>query len=301
MRAQANGETTSVAESWREPFWLHRESVREKLWGLFTLALLLVLSMVFLFPLLWAASASLKSLDQVYHFPPQLWVKDPQWSNYGRALSKLPFFRFIFNTLIIATFSTLGQVLTASLVGYSFARLQWKGRDVLFIVLLATMMLPAQVLMIPHYLINDALGWVRTYKPLIVPSWLGGGAFFIFLFRQFFKSIPKELEEAARLDGASEWQIYSTIMMPLAKPAVATVAVMAFIQRWQDFMGPLIYLSDFSTYPISLGLRMYQTLEGAWVNYLMAASIVALSPLLVIFFLAQRYFVRGLLLTGLKG
>ena len=142
-----------------------------------------------------------------------------------------------------------GTVLTASMVGYSFARLKWRGRDFWFIVLLATMMLPAQVLLIPHFLQYKWLGWINTYKPLIVPGWLGGGAFFVFLFRQFFKGVPKELEEAAMLDGASPWQIYTQIMLPLAKPALATVAVLSFIAHWQEFMGPLIYLSDFEKYP----------------------------------------------------
>ena len=285
----------------KEPRLLQRASVREGLWKALMLALLCVLSISFLFPILWALTASIKPLNEVYEFPPSLWVKTPQFSNYGQALSKLPFFRFLLNTLVICVAATTGQVFSSSLVGYAFARLKWKGREVWFIVLLATMMLPAQILLIPHYLIYQSLGWVNTYKPLIVPHWLGGGAFFIFLFRQFFKGIPKEMEEAAYLDGASEWQIYWHIFMPNAKPALATVGVMSFIAHWKNFMGPLIYLSDFEKYPISLGLRMYQSLEGAWMNYLMAASVVALSPLVLIFFLAQRYFVQGLLLTGSKG
>ena len=283
------------------PDWWRRQSVRERAVSLIWFIVLCGLSGVFLLPIVWAVGASLKSLDQVYAFPPELWVHDPQWSNYPAALSKLPFFRFIGNTLIIATAATLGQVLSASLVGYAFARLRWPGRDLWFIVLLATMMIPAQVLLVPHYLIFKELGWVNTYKPLIVPSWLGGGAFFIFLFRQFFKGIPRELEEAARIDGATEWQIYWRVFLPNAKPVLATVAVMAFIAHWKDFMGPLIYLSDFETYPISLGLRMYQSLEGAWMNYLMAASFVALAPLLILFFVCQRFFVQSLLLSGSKG
>ena len=180
-------------------------------------------------------------------------------------------------------------------------RLRFRGREVWFVVLLATMMLPGQVLLIPHFLLYKHLGWVNTYKPLIVPHWLGGGAFFIFLFRQFFKGIPRELEEAARIDGAGELGIYWRIFLPNAKPVLATVAVLSFIAHWKEFMGPLIYLSDFEKYPISLGLHMYNALEGSWVNLLMAASIVALGPLVVIFFVAQRYFVRGMLLTGTKG
>ena len=280
----------------------HRgKPLRHYLWNGFVLLILLVLGAAFLFPILWSVTASIKPLGEVYEFPPRLWVQDPQWSNYERAMSKLPFFAFMANTVIITVAATAGQVFSSSLVGYAFARLRWRGRELWFIVLLATMMLPGQILLIPHYLIYKNLGWVNTYKPLIVPYWLGGGAFFIFLFRQFFKGIPRELEEAARIDGASDWQIYSRIFLPNAKPAIATVAVMSFIGHWKEFMGPLIYLSDFQRYPISLGLHMYNSLEGSWINYLMAASVVALGPLVILFFLAQRYFVKGLLLTGTKG
>ena len=264
-------------------------------------ALLAAVSVAFLFPILWSMTASVKSLREVYRYPPRIWVSDPRWSNYPEALSKLPFAAFMANTLVIVVAATTGQVLSSSLVGYAFARLPFRGRGAWFVLLLATMMLPAQILLIPHFLIYKSLGWVNTYKPLIVPFWLGGGAFFIFLFRQFFKSIPQELEEAARIDGAGDFQIYWQIFLPNAKPVLATVAVMSFIFHWKNFMGPLIYLSDFERYPISLGLHMYNSLEGSWVNLLMAASIVALAPLVLIFFVAQRYFVRGMLLTGTKG
>lgn len=271
-----------------------------RIWRLVSVIVLLAVTAAFMLPIVWAIAASLKPLSAVYEFPPKAWVSDPQWSNYGAALSRLPFALFIANTLFITVCATVGQVLSSSLVGYAFARLPWRGRNFWFILLLATMMLPAQVLLIPHYLLYKELGWVNTYKPLIVPAWLGGGAFFIFLFRQFFKGIPREMEEAARIDGASHWQVYWTIFMPNAKPALATVAVMSFIAHWKEFMGPLIYLSDFERFPISLGLLMYNSLEGAWINYLMAASLVALGPLVILFFLAQRFFVKGLLLTGSK-
>jgi len=265
------------------------------------LAVLLAMSAAFLFPFIWSISASLKPLGQVYEYPPTLGVSDPQWSNYPEALGKLPFGRFLLNTVIICTASVAGQLLTGSMAGYAFARLKWPGRDVLFIVLLAGMMLPAQVLLIPHFVLFKNLDWVNTYKPLIVPSWLGGSAFFIFLFRQFFRAVPGELVEAARLDGAGEWQIYWRIFLPLSKPVLVTVALMSFVAHWQAFIGPLIYLSDFQRYPVSLGLRMYQSLEGSFVNLLMAASLVATVPLVILFLLGQRYFTRSLLLTGSKG
>ena len=265
-------------------------------------AIAVALSLAFLFPVVWAFGASFKPLSEVYRFPPSFFAWPPRWENYPEALSKLPFARFIANTFVITLAATAGQVVSASLVGYAFARLRWKGRDVWFICLLATMMLPAQVLLIPHYLMYKNLGWVNTYKPLIVPAWLGGGAFFIFLFRQFFKGIPRELEDAARIDGASELRIYASIFLPLAKPILITVAIMSFIGHWKNFIGPLIYLTDYQRYPIALGLRMYQQVEGgSFVHYLMAASVVALFPLLVLFFLAQRYITKGLLLTGTKG
>jgi len=283
------------------PRWYERTSWRERIWTLLMWILLIGIGISFLLPLAWAFCASLKPLDGVYAFPPQFLPDKANWSNYGEALRKLPFLRFILNTCVITLSAVVGTVLTSSMAGYSFARLRWRGRDFWFVVLLATMMLPGQVLLVPHFLQFQWLGWVNTYKPLIVPSWLGGGAFFIFLFRQFFRGVPKELEEAALLDGAGHWQIYTRIMLPLAKPAVATVAVLSFIGHWQEFMAPLIYLSDFAKYPVSLGLRMYQSLEGSWANLLMAASLVTLVPLAILFFAAQRYFVRGLLLTGTKG
>ncbi len=276
---------------------------RRRAWGscLFIYGVLVVLGVGFACPLVWAFCASLKPLDEVYAFPPQFWPGEPLWGNYSEALGKLPFARFFFNSCVITGACVVGTVLTSSMAGYSFARLKWRGRGFWFVVLLATMMLPGEVLLVPHFLQYKWLGWINTYKPLIVPSWLGGGAFFIFLFRQFFKTVPREMEEAAMLDGATHWQIYTRIMMPLARPVVVTAAVLSFISHWQEFLGPLVYLSDVEKYPLSLGLRMYQGMEGGYVNLLMAASLVTLLPLAIIFFLTQRYFVRGLLVTGTKG
>ncbi len=285
--------------------FLARGMARKVECPLFLLLILVVVGAGFMLPLFWALCASLKPLEEVYVFPPQFWPSEPLWDNYRQVLdpstARLPFPRFILNTVIITVSAVVGTVLTSSMAGYALARLSWRTRGFWFIVLLATMMLPGQVLLIPHFLIYKNLGWVNTYKPLIVPAWLGGGAFFVFLFRQFFKAIPTELEEAALIDGASRWQIYWRLMLPLAKPAVATVAVLAFIHHWQEFMQPLIYLSDFEKYPISLGLRMFQNIGGSWANLLMAASLVSLLPLAILFLVAQRYFVRGLLLTGTKG
>lgn len=268
--------------------------------SLLAMALLLALSAVFLAPLIWAVSSSLKTLGQVYQYPPSFWVDNPQWSNYPAALSKLPFFRFVANTMVICIASVAGQLLTGSMAGYAFARLRWPGRGMCFVVLLASMMLPMQVLLIGQFVMFESFDWVNTYKPLIVPSWLGGAAFFIFLFRQFFRSIPQELVDAARLDGAGHWQIYWRIFLPLSKPILITVGLLSFVTHWQEFLSPLVYLSDFEQYPISVGLRMYQSMEGSFVHLLMAASVVATIPLVVLFLLGQRFITRSLLLTGVN-
>jgi ABC-type glycerol-3-phosphate transport system permease component len=259
------------------------------------------LGLVFLFPFLWSLTASLKTLNGVYEFPPTLVVRDPQWGNYTEAMSILPFPLFIWNSFVICTLTVLGQLLSASMVAFAFARLRWRGRRFWFIVVLATLMLPAQLMVIPQYLVFKSLGWVNTFKPLIVPAWFGGGAFAIFLLRQFFLSIPKDLEDAARLDGATDLQVYWHLMLPLAKPALITVAVLSFIGTWKLFFGPLVYLSSPEKYTVALGLMMFQSLHGSFANLLMAASVITAMPLIVLFFVAQRFLIRGILLTGMKG
>ncbi|MCH7808640.1 MAG: carbohydrate ABC transporter permease [Planctomycetes bacterium] len=254
-----------------------------------------------LLPLAWAVTSSLKPLDAVYAFPPTFGLFDPQWSNYHDALTRLPVVRFLANSLFITTVSVIGAVLTSSMAGFALARLHFRGRQLCFWLVIASMLLPAQVLLVPRFLQYDLLGWVNTYKPLIVPAWLGGGAFNIFLFRQFFRTIPREFDATARLDGATTWQIYWHVCMPMARPAVVTAALLSFVYHWNDFMDPLIYLSDFRTYPISLGLRMYQSMAGTWANLLMAVSLVALVPVVVVFLLCDRYVMRGLGVIGNRG
>ncbi len=247
-------------------------------------------------PLLWAAWASLQPIDRIFAGPmaPTPAVDGLQWSNYREAVTRLPFLRFLLNSCIITVATTIGTVFTSSLAGFAFARLRWRGRDVCFVLTLATMMLPAQVLLIPQFLIFEHLGWVNTYKPLIVPSWLGGSAFFIFLFRQFFRSVPQSFEDAARLDGTTHWQLYWHVMLPISRPVIGAVAALSAVYHWQEFLAPLVYLSDFNTYPVSVGLRMYQAMEGSWANLIMAASLVALVPPLLVVALAQRYLMRSI-------
>ncbi len=251
--------------------------------------LLLLVGLIVILPLAWAVTASLKPLEQVYEYPPTWSIDHPQWSNYRQAAVTMPLLRFALNSTIITVTSVIGAVLTSSMAGYAFARLPWRGKRFWFILLLASLIVPAQVLLIPRFIIFQWMGWVGTYKPLIVPAWLGGGAFNVLLFRQFFRSIPREITEAAVIDGASAWHIYSRIMLPLSKPVLVTAALLSFVIHWQEFLDPLIYLSDFRTYPLALGLRMYQSMAGTWANLLMAASVIALAPVAVVFLLSNRH------------
>ena len=264
-------------------------------------AVLAALSCLFMIPFVITLSDSLKSFIQIFTVP-RIWIPDPiKFSNYVDIFRELPLHRFFLNTFCITGLAVFGQVLSACFVGYAFARMQWPLRNFLFIVLLSTIMLPRQVTMIPIFLLFNKIGWVDTWLPLIVPAYFGGGVFNIFLMRQFFKTIPMALEDAAKIDGCSHLRILLTIMMPLAKPAIATICVLGFIASWNDFMGPLIYLSDYNKFPIALGIWMFQTAEIMFPHYIMAASITALVPVLILFFSAQRYFVEGIVLTGIKG
>ncbi len=251
-----------------------------------------------LLPLMWAGVSSLKPLDEVYTFPPSFSLSDLQWTNYREAFTRLPVARFLGNSLFITGVSVIGAVLTSSMAGYVLARVRFRGRSLCFLLVVISMLIPAQVLLVPRFLLYDLLGWVNTYKPLIVPAWLGGGAFNIFLFRQFFRTIPPELEDAAILDGATMWQTYWHVMLPVARPAAVAATMLSFVYHWQDFLDPLIYLSDFMTFPISLGLRMYQSMAGTWANLLMATSLIALVPVVIVFFLCERHVMRGLGVVG---
>ncbi|HEY3282884.1 MAG TPA: carbohydrate ABC transporter permease [Armatimonadota bacterium] len=271
-------------------------AARAALWHL----LMVALAIVPLLPFIWMVSTSLKVESQVFTVPPQ-WIPRPaRWANYPDALSSFPFLRYTANTLVICLISVVGTTLSCSLVAYGFSRIQWRGRDTFFIVMLATLMLPAQATMLPVFLLFRWLHWIGTIKPLTVPAFFGS-AFFIFLLRQFFLTIPQELSDAARIDGCSELGIFSRVILPLARPALATVALFTFIGGWLDYLGPLIYLHDESQYTLALGLQAFLGRHGAEWNLLMAASTVVTVPLLVVFFLAQGTFVKGIALTGIKG
>lgn len=252
-------------------------------------------------PFLWMVSTSLKIESQIWLFPPQ-WIPNPvRWQNYTEALTILPFGRYALNTLLITVLTTTGVVLTSSLCAYGFARMQFPGRDTIFMIVLSAIMVPYAVLLIPHYVIFRSLGWIDTYLPLWVPVWFGGGAFNIFLLRQFFRTIPSELSDAARIDGASELGIYWRIIMPLAGPALATVAIFTALNTWNDFLGPLVYISSQDKFTLSLGLAQFRGLYATQWQYLMAASTVVVIPTLLLFLAAQRYFIQGVVLTGMKG
>jgi multiple sugar transport system permease protein len=263
-------------------------------------AALILLGALFFLPFYWLVLTSLKSDAEVFKMPP-VWVPERLlWENFGRSVTYIPFFLYLKNTLVICGLSVAGTVLSSSLVAYSFSRIRWPGRDALFGVLLATMMLPGQVTLIPVFAIFRALGWIDTIKPLVVPHFLGS-AFYIFMLRQFFLTIPLELSDAARIDGCSEWGIYQRVILPLARPALATVGLFTFINAWNDFLGPLIYLNDERKATLSLGLQQFVSQHGAEWSLLMAASTLMTLPIILLFFFAQRTFIQGIALTGVKG
>jgi multiple sugar transport system permease protein len=261
---------------------------------------LLALGSAFLLPFYWLVSTSLKADTEIFALPP-VWVPHPpHWSNYARAVSYIPFFLYLRNTLTISILSVIGSVLSCSLVAYSLAKIRWRGREPLFLLIVATMMLPGQVTMIPQFTIFNALGWIDSFKPLVVPQFLGT-AFYIFLLRQFFLTIPQELSDAAQIDGCSDWTTYWRVVLPLAKPALATVGLFTFMGAWNDFTGPLLYLNDETKATLSLGLQQFVGQHETEWAMLMAASTLMTLPIILLFFLAQRFFIEGITLTGIKG
>lgn len=264
------------------------------------LLVLILFAVVFITPFYWMFATALKSDGQLFVLPPA-WVPHPfEWHNFVRVFEEVPFGKFINNSLILVTWNVVGQVFATAMVGYGFARLRFPGRDVLFVVLLATLMVPKQVTLVPQFILFAKLGWIDTYLPLILPAF-GGSPFLIFLVRQYMMTIPLDLDEAATIDGASRWQILWHIILPLTVPALILVAVFTFTDVWNDFMSPLIYLNDPNKFTVSLGLSFFQgTKETSW-NLLMAAALMAMIPPVVLFLLTQKRLLGGLATTGLKG
>lgn len=256
---------------------------------------------LFMFPLFWMVSTSLKTQGAVFRLPPEWFPYPLQWENYLQVFQDHPFGRYMLNTVGYSAITIFATVFASSLVAFAFARLRAKGSNILFALVLSTMMLPQQVTMVPQYLIFHRLGWVDSYLPLIVPSF-GGSAFLIFLLRQFYLGISQNLDDAVKIDGGGYLTIFFRILLPLSIPAMATAAIMEFMFRWNDLMGPLIYLHTSDLYPLSLGLANFTAAyaQTPW-HTLMAASIIAVLPPLILFFFAQKYFIRGIVITGTKG
>lgn len=256
-------------------------------------------SLLFLIPFLWAVSSSLKPSELIFADPPVWLPNPPRWENYPNALTALPFARYFANTGVITFGALIGEVLSSTLVAYGFARMRFPGRNLLFMILLGTMMLPMQVTMIPVFIIFRSLGWIDTFLPLIVPAYFGS-PFYVFLLRQFFLTIPDDLEDAARIDGANSLRILARIFVPLSLPAMATIAIFSFMHHWQDFFMPLIYLNSKELKTVALALQMFRAEHGADWHLMMAVAVVSSLPSLLLFFLAQRYFISGIVMTGLK-
>jgi multiple sugar transport system permease protein len=270
----------------------------------FIVIALILGSALMILPFIWLVSSSLKPELAVFTYPPKLIPNPVMWQNYIEAWTAKPFHIYLKNTLILVIINEIAVLSSASICAYGFARIDFDGKKFWFTVLLSTMMLPGIVTMVPTFVIFSRLHWVNTFLPLTVPAFFGGGAFNIFLLRQFFLTLPEELADAARIDGADEFKIFSQIMIPLATPALATIAVFTFIGVWNDFMGPLLYLArNVENYTVALGLATFrQAFAGRtrW-DLIMAASTMMVAPVVVIFFFAQKTFIQGIALTGLKG
>lgn len=264
--------------------------------------LLLVLGSLFcLFPIVWMIRTSLIDIGALYQIPPRMIPEFLHWDNFRMALEAYPFGRFFANSLLITTLSILGVLLSSSLCAYSFSRMEWKGRDKIFGIILTGLMIPFFVVMIPQYVFWNALGLTDTFVPLIAPAWFGGGVFNIFLLRQFFLSIPRELDEAAKVDGAGHIRIYGQIIVPLAKQAMIVIGLLTFLASWNDYLGPLAFITSERNYTLMQGLTLFQGSYSAQWNLMMAATAVIVIPSLLVFLIAQRHFIEGIAMTGIKG
>ncbi len=281
--------------------WFRRMSVRRVISTVVTYVLLIVVAAAFSLPLVWMLSTSVKSLQQQMAWPP-VWIPDPiVWQNYPDAFNFLPLARYTFNTLVVTGLSIVGVWVSCPIVAYAFARIRFPGRDLLFLVLVATIMLPSAVRLLPTYLMFYYMGWLNTYLPLVVPAFFGS-PFYIFLLRQYFRTIPEDLADAARVDGSTELGIFLRIFLPLSKPALAVITIFSFQSNWNDFFGPLIYLNKDELRTLALGLYYFRAYQDTtnWGQMMAAASTMTV-PVLVLFALFQRHFIQGVALTGIKG
>lgn len=276
------------------------KSRHSKMVGMFAMGLLIAGAVIILIPLLWTVCMALKPNGEMY--TENFFPREIAWDNFKMAVTRIDFFKYLLNTCKILVPCMIGTLLSSALVAYGFSRFEFKGKRMWFLILLATMMLPGQVTMIPSYLIYRQLGWVNTFLPLIVPSFFGGGAFNIFLLRQFMSGIPKDFDEAARIDGAGSFRIFRNIMIPMCRPVLTAVGIFTFMGVWNDFNGPLIYLYDQNKYTLALGLSFFKGLYTSQWNLMMAATILVMLPVLLLFFLAQDYIIDGISISsGTKG
>lgn len=258
-------------------------------------------TLVCLFPFYWMIRSSFMDIGQIFVMPP-IMIPDPiVTTNYGEALEVMPYFKYLINTLIVVISNVCGSILAASICAFSFSRLRWPGRDKVFMIILTSLMMPGIVTMIPTFVMWSKLGLTNSLVPLSVPIWFGGSVYNVFLFRQFFLGIPRELDEAAYVDGASFFKVYRSIIMPLSKSVMVVVGIFSFLNSWNDFMGPLIYLNEESKYTLSLGLQLFQGSYGAQWQLLMAASLLVLFPAMLVFFFGQKHILEGIATTGIKG
>ncbi len=256
-------------------------------------------AIVMVVPFLWMLSTSFKAPGQTFVYPPE-WIPDPiVWENYPDMWKALPFGKFFINSVKIAGLTTIGQLLTCSMAAFAFSILKFRGREILFLLLIATLMIPYQVTLIPTFILFSKIGWVGTHLPLWVPAFWGG-AFGTFLLRQFYLTIPIDLAESARIDGASIWQIFRHIYIPLSGPAMAALAIFTFMWSWNDLLNPLIYVTELDQLTLTIGLSFFQNQYGGKWTLMMAGAVVSILPILVIFFFAQKYFIQGIAMTGLK-
>jgi ABC-type glycerol-3-phosphate transport system permease component len=295
-------QTLARAEPFSQPRFLASKTMRSRLQRGIATFLILTGAALILVPFWWMVRTSLMSMGEIFIQPIRWIPTEFMWHNYSDAWTAGPFTRYTLNSILVTLLATSGTVITASLSAYGFARLRAPGRDVIFIALLTTLMLPGIVTLVPTYLFFRWLGWLDTYLPLIIPSWFGGGAFNIFLLRQFLMTLPRDLDEAATIDGCGHLGIYWRIIVPLSMPGHATVAIFAFYAHWNEFFAPLIYLSSSDQYTLPVGLRFFQGAYNIvqW-HWLMAVSLIAMLPCLLIFLLVQRQFIQGVVLTGIKG
>lgn len=282
------------------PFLLSRTWSRRLNHTLVFLALVILAVLMIIIPIGWMVITALKEPQQIFAWPPVYWPDPIRWQNFTDVLTQIPFVRYAGNSFLIALMNIIGRLLSCTLVAYSFARLRFPGRNLLFMLLLSTLMIPGQVTLLPQFVLFNWLGWVGSYLPLIVPSFFGN-AFFIFLMRQYILTIPRDLDEAARIDGASTWGVFRRIILPLCVPPMMVIAVLTFLWTWNEFLDPLIYISDYDAYTIQLGLNMLKGRYNIQWNLIMAGSLIGVVPPLLLYFVSQKHLIGGIASVGIKG